>query len=125
MKAINPVYTIEGERLIVSDAISGATYWAGKPLDAAVADVKAVPGSDRAVVLLDYMAVPNGPFQNLICVSPEGTVVWAAPLPSISSTEAYVSFDLGIDELRANSWDGYRVHIDLASGEILQKTFTK
>ena len=71
------------------------------------------------------MAEPNRPFQNLVCVDPDGTMIWIAALPSASSTDAYVSFDLGTDEVHASSWSGYRVRIDLRSGEIRGKTFTK
>jgi hypothetical protein len=54
--------------------------------------------ADRAIVLLDYMAGPIGPRQNLICVDCDGQVVWQAALPTSSSPESFVSFELVGDQ---------------------------
>ncbi len=125
MSAQVPVYSIKDHQLVITDSETGETCWSGLPLGAPVSDAKAVPGTDRAVVLLDYLAQPNGPFRNLICVAADGTVIWTAELPTSSSTEAYVSFDLDVDGLHANSWECYWARIALDSGEILDQVFIK
>lgn len=110
--------------LVIVDSRSGQVLWHGAPLGCPVETVEYIPDSDRAVVLLDYMCGrPTGPYQNLICVDCKGEVVWCAQLPT--NTDAYVSFDLRGDELLANSWSGYRVHVDIATGQLLESKFTK
>jgi outer membrane protein assembly factor BamB len=120
-----PVFTVESGRLIAWDAATGEIRWQGELLGAPVSDVKAIPGTERAVVLLDYISRSSGPFQNLACVDEDGQVVWTASLPSASNTDAYVSFELGRETIFANSWSGYQVQIDLLSGSIRDKSFTK
>ena len=88
-------------------------------------DVKVVPGQDKSVVLLDYITQPDGPYPNLLCVSSSGAIVWTADLPTASSTDAYVSFDLGHGVIHANSWSGYMVDIDIQSGALSGKVYTK
>jgi hypothetical protein len=97
----------------------------GLPNGGRVVDVKLVPGEDGAVVLLDYMGQPHGPFRNLLRVGPNGGTVWVADLPTASNTDAYVSFDLDRNEVRANSWSGYAVSIDVRSGAVGTKSFAK
>jgi hypothetical protein len=118
-------FTLDDGYLVISDATSGNTRWRGRPNGARVADIKVVPGDDSAVVLLDYMAHPHGPFPNLVRVSRSGAIVWTADLPTASSTDAYVSFNLGQGEVHAHSWSGYAVDIDVRSGAVRGKSFAK
>lgn len=76
------------------------------------------------MVLLDYMAQPSGPFENLVRVDGQGRVVWRAPPPPGSVGDAYVSFSVEGDNV-ANSWSGYRVILDAATGKICESRFVK
>jgi len=118
-------YTVVDRILVVTDAVSGSVVWQGRPLRLPVEEVQGLPGGSRAIVLLDYTSGPDGPFANLLCVACDGELVWRAELPSGSSTEAYVSFDLTGDALLANSWTGHRVQLDIATGRMIQSAFTK
>ena len=118
-------FSLDDGDLVVSDPATGNTRWRGRPQGARVADVKVVPGEDSAVVLLDYMTQPYGPFPNLLRVSKDGAVVWTADLPTASSTDTYVSFDVDQGEVHANSWSGYAVDIDIHSGAVRGKSFAK
>jgi outer membrane protein assembly factor BamB len=118
-------FSVIDRQLLIADASTGQVIWHGEPLGFPVEEVVPVPGADRAVVLLDYMGGKTGPFENLICVDCEGHVVWRAQLPSASSTEAYVSFEVRDDKLLAHTWSGHRVTLDLANGAVRDAKFTK
>jgi len=118
-------FSVIDRQLLIVDSPSGDVIWHGPPLGLPVEEVQAIPGTDTAVVLLDYMAQPSGSFENLISVDYQGAVVWRAQLPSGSSTDAYVSFDLEGDQLIAHAWSGHRVILDAATGQIRDSKFTK
>lgn len=124
MNERSPTFLIQDGELIISGS-TGQVLWQGMPLGEPVSDVQTIPGSDRAIVLLDYMRRPTGPFENLLCVAGDGRVVWVAPLPSSSMSDAYVSFDLGTGSVEANSWSGYHVRIDPTSGTLDSQEFVK
>ena len=119
------VFSIVDRNLLIVDASSGHQRWRGMPFGVPVSDARTLPGRTRAVVLLDYMARPTGRFENLVCVDCDGQVMWRALLPTDDSNEAYVSFDLDDDQLRANAWSGNRVEIDALTGDLLRSWFTK
>lgn len=107
------------------DRTTGLVRWHGFPLGAPVEEVEPVSDASHAIVLLDYMSGSLGPFENLVCVDCDGSLVWQAELPSTSSTEAYVSFELAYGRLTANSWSGYSVELDPRTGKLITSTFTK
>src|SRR5262245_12486852 len=118
-------FTILDRQLLITDPATGHTRWHGLPLGLPVEEVQPMQAPDRAIVLLDYLARPTGPNQNLICVDCDGRVVWQAALPTSSSPESFVSFELLGDQLFANCWSGWRVAIDPTTGDILRAAFTK
>jgi outer membrane protein assembly factor BamB len=118
-------FTVIDRQLLITDPATGQVRWHGSPLGLPVEEVRPLLTADRAIVLLDYMAGPTGPRQNLICVDCDGQVVWQAALPSSSSPEAFVSFELVGDQLFANSWSGWGVAIDPLTGDIRGAEFTK
>jgi hypothetical protein len=118
-------FTVIDRQLLVTDLSTGQTRWHGSPLGLPVEEVHPLQGAARAVVLLDYIAGPTGPKRNLICVDRDGQVVWQAALPTSSSPESFVSFELLGNELFANSWSGWRVAIDPGTGDIRGAEFTK
>lgn len=120
-----PAFSVIDRQLLIVDGPSGDVVWHGHPLGLPVEEVQTIPGTGTAVVLLDYMAQPSGPFENLISVDSDGAVVWRARLPSDSGTDAYVSFSLEGDQLVAHAWSGHRVTIEAATGKIRDSKFTK
>ena len=74
--------------------------------------------------LLDYIAGPKT-FANLLLVRIEGTIAWQAPPPDQSSNDAFVELGWDGDDLVANSWSGYRVSFDSATGAIKGQAFVK
>jgi outer membrane protein assembly factor BamB len=118
-------FSVIDHQLLIVETRTGRVRWHGKPLGRPVEEVEGIPGAPRAVVLLDYMAGPPGPAENLVCVDCDGQVAWRARLPTDSSTDAYVSFELVGGQLVAHSWSGHRVVIDPATGDVRDSKFTK
>jgi outer membrane protein assembly factor BamB len=117
-------FTLFNRQLVISNATTGETQWAGRINDAKVEAVVALEDLDAAVVLLDPEAF-DGPARNLVCVNPDGQLRWRAFLPTSQRTDAYVDVDYDGRVLTANSWSGYQVVLDVASGSIVDKIFTK
>lgn len=118
-------FSVINRQLLIVDSPTGQVIWHGEPLGFPVEEAVAIPGSSRAAVLLDYMSGPAGPFENLICVDCDGQLVWRAQLPSASSAEAYVSFEMEGTELFASTWSSHRVTLDPMTGRIRDSKFTK
>jgi hypothetical protein len=51
--------------------------------------------------------------------------VWVADLPDATGNDAYVAVKFEGGRLVAHSWSCYRVEIDIETGKILSKIFTK
>jgi len=103
---------------------AGVVLWSGKPQGYAVSAVLPGVRSDDCLVLLNPDAQRQGPFRNLLRVSSNGAVVWNAQLPTRES-DCYTSVRWVEDSIVANSWTGYRVVIDGATGDVLNSSFTK
>jgi hypothetical protein len=80
-------------------------------------------GNNDAIVLLDPEAA-TGRFENLIRLSANGAVAWRAALPG-SGDDAYVDVHWEGAELLANSFSCFRVQVDVDSGRIVKRMFTK
>jgi len=65
-----------------------------------------------------------GAFNNLFAVAARGERVWVAELPE-SGTDEYVGIPSRDHPLVASSWSGFRCTLDMATGRILRKVFTK
>ena len=87
--------------------------------------VDAVPIDDgaRCVLLLDPDGGHRLVFENLLCVDPDGAVVWAAKLPSMP--DKFVAMRLTDDGICANTWSCYLILLDPDTGAELSITFTK
>ena len=112
----------KGEVVITQPDIG--VRWRGKPDGFPAKAVLPLPGSDDAVVLLDHMAGPKN-FANLIRLAPDGRVLWRLAPPEGSTNDAYVDLRWRGDQLLANSWSGYLVRIDAASGQMTSSEFVK
>ena len=82
-----------------------------------------VPGSDDCIVLADRMATTDRR-GNLMRLRPDGSEVWRLDAPS-GVGDLWTEVRLEGDEVIANSWSGYLVRIDLATGQERERTFTK
>ncbi len=79
----------------------------------------------RFLVIHDYMQYPkDSPARNLVAYSKDGAEVWAAESISTLSTDAYVNF-ISEAPLIVGNFAGYNVSIDLETGVVLDKRFTK
>ena len=120
-------YFKSSDSLGVTSAATGERLWLDLPEGYAVRAVAAIPETDDCLVLLkgdtDKASQP-GHFENLWRYSYETGVIWRAELPQ-SGSDCYVSFALEAVGLRANSWSCYLVAIDIETGRIQSRTFTK
>ena len=85
--------------------------------------VQLLPLGANVVVLEDYYRFPPG-HSNLYCLDRYLRPVWSAEMPS--ATDAYVGPLAERDgRLNCASWEGWFYTIDAATGQTLQRTFTK
>lgn len=117
-------YAVENRTLQIRDDRE-TLVWAGKPEGYDVAWAANAPDSEDGIVLYDYFR-PNHrgkAFQNLVRLRPDGSLVWRGELPE--SDDKYVSASLRDHKLKADSWNGYLVEIDLQRGGILSRDYHK
>ncbi|HVZ87866.1 MAG TPA: hypothetical protein VHG72_12905 [Polyangia bacterium] len=118
-------FTVLNRELVITDGETGEPLWSGRLQGLPVEQAQQIDATTEAIVLLDYAAAPSGPSQNLVRVHSNGEIAWTADLPTSSSTDAYVAFELDGEVLAANSWSGHRVHLDRDTGRIVDRVFTK
>lgn len=80
-----------------------------------------IPRSKDRLILLKPLG--RGHDENLIRVTLRGLLVWRAELPETGDSWTECRFHNGV--LFGNSWSSYLARIDVDSGRILSKTFTK
>ena len=114
---------------VVVSGPSGTERWRGPVAGGRVLDVVALPGTDRAVVLLDWAeeALPEGvmswhPFPNLVCIDAEGTEIWRAELPD--GERCYVEVAVEDDTLVGSSY-ARRCELDPDSGFVTSTSVTR
>jgi hypothetical protein len=121
-------YWIESEDLWVAD--DARILWRGRPDGKRPGMVTPLPDGD-AIVMLAGVDAPRDPFgkpkawANLIRVQPTGTVVWRAHPIENSGGDCWVGYSLRVGGLQASTWSGYSCELDLQTGRILSKSFTK
>lgn len=111
---------IDGDLVLRDDA--DQVTWRGRPLGRRVSIALPIEGSADAIVLLD--AGVGGTFRNLIRLSPDRTVRWAAPLPR-RGHDYYGYVGWRGSELVATSFSSYTVTLDPENGAIVRSEFTK
>ena len=82
-----------------------------------------LPDGGRAIVY--EWTSGSLPERNLSCVEASGEVRWVAELPNLSGSDCFVSVRRDGNDLVANTFSGYAVRIDSATGERLSIKFTK
>lgn len=87
--------------------------------------VAAAPTSDGnfAIVLIDPGAEKSSKFENLLCLDRNGNVVWRAGLPA--APDSFLSFSILSDSVEGVTWSGFKVLLDLVSGQELKRDFVK
>ena len=100
--------------------------WEGGHLDLSIRTMEAVRVGDCILVIHDYMAYPpHEPAPNLVAYTTTGQLLWTAEnLTTSSHTDAYVGF-LSEDPLWVGNFDGFRCRIDLQTGKVREREFTK
>jgi hypothetical protein len=83
-----------------------------------------LPNGVGRLVLFDW-ETGSGSDENLVCLEPNGRVRWRAKLPTNDPSDCFVAVRLDRDLVRANSWSGYAVRLDPATGRTLRTQFTK
>ncbi len=93
-------------------------------LDHSVRD--AFESHGHVIVLYDPSAWMQkfGQFPNLIALGPEGQRRWVAELPTTNSGECYERI-ISREPLIAWTWDSYECEIDITTGRIKKRIFTK
>lgn len=114
---------VESGELQIKDVLSSKEIWRGRPEGYEVIMAKSIPYSSDCIALLDWSG--KGPqSSNLWRYSVEHGTVWKAELPD-SGKDIYTNFQLEETGLVAHSWAGYKVVIDLNTGQILSRQFVK
>jgi hypothetical protein len=88
----------------------------------------ALPGSTDVIVLFDVEAMMSATpgrasYSNLARVTENGRDVWRATPPD--QTDYFLDFALSGDTLRASTFSGYQVRVDLRTGALLATKFIK
>lgn len=114
----------EADELLVWD-VDGQLRWRGKPEQRPVQWAAAIPNSSDGLALYHYYRPdhPYGAFETLVRVRPDGSIVWRAELPETS--DVYVTAGLTNGRLFARSYGCYDVEINIETGKIVTKQFTK
>jgi hypothetical protein len=92
--------------------------------------VTLLPDGD-AIVQLRGIDAPRDPFghpkswANLIRVRPTGEVVWRAYPVENSGGDCWMYYSLRGGGLEANTWSCYHCKLDLQTGRIRSRSFTK
>jgi hypothetical protein len=100
----------------------GGFEWQGTYEGMEVTAVELLEDDTRCLILLDLVATRKSRFENLLCIDASGQVLWKGQLPQ--GADAFVSIRMS-DGLYANTWSGYRVRLDPATGVILEQQFVK
>lgn len=116
-------FELHAGQIVIRDS-GGAIRWRGKPDGFPAKAILPLTNSEDAVVLLDRMAGPKN-FANVIRLAPDGRTLWRLSPPEPSMPDAWVQCEWVGDDMYANSWSGYRVQIDLATGRPSRSEFVK
>jgi len=80
---------------------------------------------ELVIVLYDYMAFPReGPSRNLFAYGSDGSEVWRAEDIGQGRTDGYTNF-MSETPLVVGNFSSYTCTIDVATGGVIAKVFTK
>lgn len=109
--------------IVVTREIDGLYSWSGRYNGMSI--LKAIPCTKRGecILLLHPDASFRQVFENLLCISQEGGLVWSAKLPGIP--DKFVGVELTADGLEAYAYSGFLVLVDPCTGIETRRIFTK
>jgi hypothetical protein len=87
-------------------------------------EIKSVELYDCRVVLL-AAASEGYRTENLICFNSDGSVRWRAALPTDTGPDSFVNAAIDENSIRANSWSGWAIWFDPATGTANKSEFVK
>jgi len=114
-------YNIENGQLVICELVSGEVIRCG--FEVPVLQMLPLSIGDGCLVLLDPDATEKPTFENLLKIQSDGSVQWRTPLPD--SNDFFVRMEKCGEHIEANTWNGYRVEIDLNSGRTKNLRFVK
>ncbi|REG88754.1 hypothetical protein [Flavobacterium aquicola] len=80
----------------------------------------------RILVLENYYKYENEQKSNLYCLNQNIEIEWFLPTGiDEDGVDNYVGFTTNGNQIFANTWNCFRVEIDIENGEIINKQFTK
>lgn len=88
-----------------------------------------IPGTEDLLILQGIEDLhPDFRAWNLTRRRADGSLVWSAELPEVpehTGFDGYVSAEWNRGRVFANSWSGYWVEIDPATGRVIDQQFTR
>jgi hypothetical protein len=83
----------------------------------------AIPDSDDTLLVTNLSYVGSG-LGVLRRLGPDGSAVWSVEVPGGTGDRfTTVAFEGGV--VSTHSWAGFLMHIDLATGAVIDRTFSK
>ena len=98
----------------------------GRAMDAPILQAAALPDGG-ALTLYDWMACEVRDGRNLVRMDVSGREIWRAEptLFGSNQNDCFTKFELDGDDLTAWTWSCFRVSVDLGSGIVRTREFTK
>jgi len=79
----------------------------------------------RLLICEDYYHFESKEKSNLYCLNRSLGIDWFLPLPNLGFDDWYVGFTTHGENVFANSWNGFRVEVDIETGTLKDVIFTK
>jgi len=117
------IFFIGDLSFLVFQAADESFHWHGEYRGMKVVTVLPVDDNSKCLILLEIAQEKEQTFENFLCVKRDGNIVWKAELPQ--SHDTFVSFQKTAEGLIANTWSGYRIRLDPATGKIVERQFVK
>ncbi len=118
-------FIIENGQVLIIDA-GGGVIWKGQPIGGRVTKIVELPGERTAIILFDpdTWKVENG--LNVAQINDSGEILWnAKDVTGNLSGDIITDVTYSIGLLKANTWLGKRISIDLIDGNAIYESFTK
>lgn len=120
---LDEIFSITGTGFLVIREPQGSLSWRGDYSGMRVVAVQPVGDGSKCIVLLDMPAKKEPNFGNLLCLNRDGSLEWKAELPE--TNDAFVSLQMIEGVLSANTWNGFHVTLNPATGKSMQWKFVK
>jgi hypothetical protein len=96
-----------------------------KPISTNFSQIE-VLSDGRILVLENHNKYENGLKSNLYCLNQNIEIEWFLPTDiDKDGLDNYVGFTTNGNDVFANTWNCFRVEIDIETGQIMNKQFTK